>query len=212
MTKTQTPTQRLAVLQDRKQKLSAELDEAKDRLSRLQEQTQTERARIATLEGELTAAKSCIDALFEGPTGYEMAVTIYREAKAHAAEAEAALTAHRAQQQTAADALHKAEQASAIATHSLKSVRDVKAIYRSHAASIKALQVESAARTLVENLQRHGNKLAAECEATRKAMENAQQRAFQCKADVLDSTLQQQWTRPVPPRKPWPSHPRRVVA
>ena len=230
MTETQTATQRLAVLQDRKQELSAALneaqkqcqrtlmeladasntaeayerstspskmakrDEAKARLSQLQEQAQIESAKVAALENEVAAAKARMNALFEGPAGYEMAVTIYREAKAHAAEAEATLTAHRAQQQAAADALHKAEQASATAARSLESALDAKAINRDRAAWTKAQQAESDARTLVENLQRHGDKLAAECEATRKAIENAKQRAFQCKAAVLASVLQQQWT------------------
>ena len=51
-------------------------DEAQASLVRLQEQAKTESVRIATLEGELNAAKARIVALFEGQDGYGVAVAM----------------------------------------------------------------------------------------------------------------------------------------
>lgn len=140
-------------------------DEAQARLVRLQEQAQTENALIAALEGELNAAKARITALFEGQGGHEVAVTIYREATARVAEAESALATHQAQRQTAALALDKAEQASATAARDLADALDPASINRARATLTKTQQAEDDARTLVGNLQRHEEKLAAECTA-----------------------------------------------
>lgn len=169
-------------------------DEAQARLVQLQEQAQTESAQISALEGELNATHDRISALFKGRDGYEGAVMIYREAKAHVAKAESALTDHRAQQQTAADALDKAEQTRATATRDLENALDAGTINRSRPALTKAEQVEGDARTLVGNLQRHEAKLADETESARQAMERAKKRVFRYRAPVLAATLKQQLT------------------
>lgn len=169
-------------------------DEAQARLVRMQEQAQTENALIAALEGELNAAKTCIVALFEGQDGHEVAVTIYREATARVAEAESALAAHQAQQQTAVQALGKAEQASAAAARDLADALDPASINRARGVLTKTQQAEDDARTLVGNLQRHEEKLTAECTAAKVALNQAKQRAFECKAALLADALKQQVT------------------
>ena len=166
-------------------------DEAQARLVRLQEQAQAESARIATLEGELNVAKARIAALFEGQDGYEVAVAIYREAKAHVAEAETALATHRTQQQTADDALAKAEQTNATAARDLENALDPASINRARGVLTKAQQAEADARTLVGNLQRHETKLTAECEAARLTTEQAKQRVFKVKAALLADECKQ---------------------
>ena len=169
-------------------------DEAQASLVRLQEQAKTESVRIATLEGELNAAKARIAALFEGQGGHEVAVTIYREATARIAEAESALAAHQAQQQTAVQVLGKAEQASAAAARDLADALDPASINRARSTLTKTQQAEDDARTLVGNLQRHQEKLTAECTAAKVALNQAKQRAFECKAVLLADALKQQLT------------------
>ena len=172
-------------------------DEAQARLVRLQEQAQAESTRIATLKGELNAAKARIAALFDGQDGHEVAVTIYREATARVAEAETALATHQAQRQTAALALDKAEKASAVAARDLENALDPASINRARSTLTKTEQAEADARTLVDNLQRHEAKLTAECEAAKVALNQAKQRVFECKAALLADALKQQLTGPV---------------
>jgi len=169
-------------------------DEAQDRLAQLQERSQTEAAQIAALKGEADAADVHIAALFEGEHGYEVAVQLYREAKAQVAELDAALTAHRTQQQTAADALASAQQVSAAAAHRIQSALDAEVIACARADLTAAQQAEGDAKTLVDNLDRHIRALNSERDAAAKAMGQAQQRAFQCKAAVLVAALKQQLT------------------
>ena len=215
-TQTQTATERLTDLQDHQQELLTALTEAKnqyqltirelsdtrnivqgyERSTRpaemaMRDEAQAESARIATLEGELNAAKARIAALFEGQDGYGVAVAIYREAKARVAEAETALATHQAQRQTAALALDKAEQASATAARDLENALDPTSINRARGVLTKAQQAEADARTLVGNLQRHETKLTAEREAARLTMEQAKQRVFKVKAALLADECKQ---------------------
>ena len=169
-------------------------NEAQARLTQLQERSQAETAHIAALKGEADAADAHIAALFEGEHGYEVAVQLYREVKAEVAELDAALTAHRAQQQTAADALAKAQQVSATAAQHIQTALDAEAITRVRADLTAAQQAEGDAQTLLDNLDRHIRALTSERDAAEKAMEQAQQRAFQCKAAVLVAALKQQLT------------------
>lgn len=171
-------------------------DAARTRLAQLQEQVETESDQIAALQSELGATKAQAAALFEGQDGYAAAVAIYQETKAHVTDTEAELQAHHAKQQTAARALEKAQQASETAGIDLENAMDATSINRARTALTKAQQAETDADTLVSNLQRHQERLTAECESARKSVEQAKQRVFQVKAALLAEECRQRLIDP----------------
>lgn len=169
-------------------------DEAKIRLATLQEQAKAESDRIAAMESELAEVKAGIAGLFDGQEGYAAAVSIYREAKQHAAALQAALQAHQAKQHAAALALEEAKKANESAIRARDDALDADSINRARTALETARRAEDDARTLVENLKRHEKNLYAEREAAGAAAIKARQRAFKVKSSILVDELKQRLT------------------
>ena len=84
-----------------------------------------------------------------------------------------------------------------MAARGLADALDPASINRARTTLTKTQQAEDDARTLVGNLQRHVEKLTAECTAAKVALNQAKQRAFECKAALLADALKQRLTGPV---------------
>lgn len=172
-------------------------DEAKIRLATLQEQAKAESDRIATLESELAEVKAGIAGLFDGQEGYAAAVSIYREAKQHAAALQAALQAHQAKQHAAALAMEEAQKTSAAANRARADAMDADSINRARAALETARHAEDNAQTLVENLLRKVREIDTERATAVEATKKARQKAFEVKAALLAEEIKQRLTGPV---------------
>lgn len=160
-------------------------EEAKARVAELQERLQIDNGDIAALESQLAEARAALAGLFEGDTGHQNAVTLYRRAKADAARADEDARAFAGRQAAASQALSAARQAQDRARQARQAALEPAAVAKARAALEQAQRETEDAETLVSNLKRQGERLQADQNAARATLEDARTRLLSTQAARL---------------------------
>lgn len=167
-------------------------EDAEARVTELQARLQADDADLATLERQLTEVRAAATAFFAGDDGHRNALACFRKAKLRAAQADAEAHLIAERQTAAAEDLARARQTMERAREAQIAALEPTAMAKARSALEQARRQADDAEILRGNLQRHGERLKAERDTARAALEDARKRVFSTQADHMAGRFRQQ--------------------